>query len=371
MGVLGALPPGLRGYVAGQDMNAQRQAQEMQGILGIQGALMRQQEMGMQKERMGMQQQEFQAQQQARQMAMQQQMEQQQRLAAFAAQLPEHERVKFAAAPMEYIKDMNKRHVVGRSLVGGDGRSIYEAPRDPTLTDIGVEGKPGITQKAFVTPDGMVTPVGGQKAPEILNPDVQAAKQRIAAAGASRTNVNVNPMRETFKDEQALRKEYADESQTYKKLSEGYAKVKGALAANPTKSAPATLAAATQFMKMLDPDSVVRESELQMALRSTGMLDRLTNLHNQVMHGGVLTPHQVEEVGKIADVVYEAANKGQQKRVQHYRDLSKQYNFDPNRVVPDLGPKPQTRQAPMPGMVQDGYRFRGGNPADPKSWEKM
>jgi hypothetical protein len=44
MGVLGALPPGLRGYVAGQDMNAQRQAQEMQGILGIQGALMRQQE---------------------------------------------------------------------------------------------------------------------------------------------------------------------------------------------------------------------------------------------------------------------------------------------------------------------------------------
>lgn len=32
---------------------------------------------------------------------------------------------------------------------------------------------------------------------------------------------------------------------------------------------------------------------------------------------------------------------------------------------------PMSSGAPKAGTVQDGYRFKGGNPADPKSWEKL
>lgn len=31
----------------------------------------------------------------------------------------------------------------------------------------------------------------------------------------------------------------------------------------------------------------------------------------------------------------------------------------------------QAPAAPQPGMVEDGYRFRGGNPADPNAWEPV
>jgi hypothetical protein len=212
----------------------------------------------------------------------------------------------------------------------GQAYDPYATPAGTTFAD---------PNKAFsLGPSGAVVP----------NAPFQQYEVGKARAGASKTNVNVNPMRETFKDEQALRKEYTDASGTFVKLSEGYSKVKGALSSDPSKSAPATLAAATQFMKMLDPESVVRESELGMALASAGVWDRFTNLYNTVQHGRTLTPQQTKEFDRIADVVYDAANKAQQARVGHFRNLSKQYNFDPDRVVPDLTPKPQRRATDAP-----------------------
>ena len=41
--------------------------------------------------------------------------------------------------------------------------------------------------------------------------------------------------------------------------------------------------------------------------------------------------------------------------------------------VPSGSPlsQPAPVQAPQPGAIEDGYRFRGGNPADPNSWEPV
>jgi hypothetical protein len=82
---------------------------------------------------------------------------------------------------------------------------------------------------------------------------------------------------------------------------------------------------------------------LGMALNAAGVWDRFTNIYNTIQSGKVLTPNQSKEFGRIADVVYEAANKSHQGRVQHFKGLAKSYNFDPERVVPDLTPKPQRR----------------------------
>lgn len=219
---------------------------------------------------------------------------------------------------------------------------IASMPANPSLVNVPIPGRPGIEQPTWLRPgETQGATVGGPRMPDILNPEVQAARAAVARAG--KTSVTVNPMHDTFKDEQLLRKEYTSASESFGKLSEGYRKVKGALASDATTSAPATLAAATQFMKMLDPESVVRESELGMALNATGMWDRFTNIYNTVQHGGVLTPNQAKEFGRIADVVFEAASKSQQGRVQHFKGLAKSYNFDPERVVPAIGP--QNRRA--------------------------
>ena len=150
------------------------------------------------------------------------------------------------------------------------------------------------------------------------------------------TTVNVNGPKESFKNEKTLRDEFMEASKPYVKVRDAFTAVKTSLS-GPI-SAPATLAGATKFMKMLDPDSVVRESELQMALKSTGMLDRFLNLHNVVMKGGVLTPSQASEIQRIAGTLYQASE-GQQKRVgAYYTKLATDYQLDPARVVRDLSP---------------------------------
>lgn len=46
-------------------------------------------------------------------------------------------------------------------------------------------------------------------------------------------------------------------------------------------------------------------------------------------------------------------------------------------IIREAGPqykRPETQKpksGPQPGLVEDGYRFKGGNPADPNSWEKV
>jgi hypothetical protein len=169
------------------------------------------------------------------------------------------------------------------------------------------------------------------------------------------TTVNVNGPKEVFRNEKTLRDEFTEASKPYVKIRDAFTTVKGSLAGDIT--APATLAAATKFMKMLDPESVVRESELQMALKSTGGLDRFLNLHNTIMKGGVLTPSQAQEIQRIAGTLYQAAE-GQQKRASdYYTKLATDYQLDPSRIVRDLSPQDAPAKAAGPARIQSDADF--------------
>ena len=120
-------------------------------------------------------------------------------------------------------------------------------------------------------------------------------------AGAS--NVRVNTGQHGFDNTLKLRSDFRSEPvyKAHQEMQSAYAQIKASLKSG---SAVGDLAGATKIMKLLDPGSVVRESELGMAMAATGMLDRVTNYANMIISGQKLTPKQRTEFQGLADALF-------------------------------------------------------------------
>lgn len=140
---------------------------------------------------------------------------------------------------------------------------------------------------------------------------VEAKANQFRQSGA--VNLGQKGLDNTLK----LRGDFRSEP-TYKAFQEvdsAYRTINNGLQAN---SAAGDLAAATKLMKLLDPSSVVRESELVMAMKATGKLDQLYNYANKITTGQFLSPTQKAEFKALSNEFYNsAANQYNEKRSEY------------------------------------------------------
>lgn len=87
------------------------------------------------------------------------------------------------------------------------------------------------------------------------------------------------------------------------------------------------VAGATKVMKLLDPGSVVRESELGIAMAAGGRIDRLQNYFQNMMSGQKLTPTQRQDFKALSNELYAAAGDAFNKKRKEYEDFGSAYNF--------------------------------------------
>lgn len=139
-----------------------------------------------------------------------------------------------------------------------------------------------------------------------------------------------------FSNALSLRKEFNSEP-----IYKGYQEVKNAWNQINTglnaKSPAGDLAAATKFMKLLDPTSVVRESELLMAMQASGALDRLYNYAQMRVNGTKLTPTQREDFRKLSDEFYQTSLNQYNEKFNEYKDIALRNNLNPADIgKPDV-----------------------------------
>ena len=139
-------------------------------------------------------------------------------------------------------------------------------------------------------------------------------------------------------NEAKIRGEFTNQSKDFVTIRDSYQRVLGAAERSKERpdSAAGDLALIFSYMKILDPGSVVRETEFANAENAAGVDERTRALFNKVRTGEKLAAGQRDDFVDRARTLYKRAldSHGGNKKV--YRDLAKRYNFDPERVAPDL-----------------------------------
>lgn len=163
-----------------------------------------------------------------------------------------------------------------------------------------------------------------------------AAAVRDAAkiqADATRASANAKRDQDT---EMKLADDYRAQSKAFAESKSAHEQLTATLG-SATTSPAATLAAATKFMKILDPGSVVRESELGMALAASGVIDRAMNYVSTLQSGQKLTATQAADFKKISGQMFQAAQRVQRDIDKDYQGKAKAYGLRPEMVTQDLG----------------------------------
>jgi len=172
--------------------------------------------------------------------------------------------------------------------------------------------------------------------PKTVSPNTMATvgAQREQAQ-ATRDAAKITGDRNT---EMKLADDYRTQSKDFKAVSDAYSQINKTLG-QARASPAATLAAATKFMKLLDPGSVVRESELGMALAASGVIDRAFNYYNVIQSGKVLTKQQTADFKNITNQIYQAAQEQQRLIDADYTAKAQTYGVRPEMVIQQLGQK--------------------------------
>ena len=152
----------------------------------------------------------------------------------------------------------------------------------------------------------------------------------LRKSGASNVNVKV-PVDMTggqkgFENEMKLSGAFKQEPiyKDFNDMKSAYSQVVSSLAQGTPIG---DVAGATKVMKLLDPGSVVRESELGIAMAAAGRMDLLQNYFNNLMTGQKLTPTQREDFKRLSNELYAAAGQAYNNKRGEYEQFGKTYGF--------------------------------------------
>ena len=166
--------------------------------------------------------------------------------------------------------------------------------------------------------------------------DIPGAVSRIRdIAAAKRPDVVIKPTDERlvrgqqFSNENSLRDEYMAQTANFRIINDAYKKIM-----TTADTGAGDMSLLYQYVKLLDPGSVVRESEFATAAASGSFGDQVQAGVQRIATGKRLTPELTVQFRNEAKNIFDQQQSSANQTAEQYRRLAIDYGLDPMRVVP-------------------------------------
>jgi hypothetical protein len=201
---------------------------------------------------------------------------------------------------------------------------------------------------------GMDSPMFDAPAALGLPPGTKLTRKENLSWAEKQAELNANKTNKANDKAGLYANQFRDEFNTASKpfltVAPMYKNVKtSAETPNPTAATDMNMIFA--YMKILDPNSTVREGEYATAAKAGSFGDQVRNAVSQLENGQKLTPEQRANFLASATQAYKSQADIQKQHRQRYEALAKRHGVDPNDVVFDWGDQ---LEQPMPGAAPQG-----------------
>jgi len=208
------------------------------------------------------------------------------------------------------------------------------------------------------TPEGdaaMVELFGGKSKDATPQDNYDAAMQAELAKAAGNPKMQqeiklkyVTTPEQIFTRENTLRDEFTNTTKDFRTIQDAYSKI-----SSTSDSAAGDLSLLYQYNKLLDPGSVVRESEFATVASSGSLGQRLQGAAQRLLSGERLTPEQRQAFKEEAGRIYESQNQSYDRVKGIYKGLAERNRVNPQNVITDYAQPKQPIITAAPRNASD------------------